>query len=334
MASSRQLSFAAVEWSGRKRRTARGRFLEQMESVVPWADLVALVEPHRPSAGRRGRQPWPTETLLRMFLVQAWLNLSDEGCEDACYDSLAVRDFVGCWDGVPDATTLANFRHLVEREGLDGAIFGSVVARLEASGLMMHGGSVVDATIVSAPSSTKNARGERDPEMHQVKKGNQWYHGMKCHTGEDAGTGYVHSATFTAANVPDVAEAHGLVRGDDEFCYADAGYRGVAKREEVASDARLSAIDWRVAMGPSRLRALCGAQWADRDEERRKASVRAKAEHPFQILKRAFGYARCRYRGIAKNAARMRVLLASANLLMVARAGRQADFLRPSLGAA
>ena len=176
MASSRQASFAQVEWSGRKRRTARARFLEQMDSVVPWADLVAIVEPHRPSAGRRGRQPWPTETMLRMFLVQAWLNLSDEGCEDACYDSLAVRDFVGCWDGVPDATTRAGFRHLVERESLDGAIFAAVVARLEAAELMMHGGSVVDATIVSAPSSTKNRAGERDPEMHQTKKGNQWYH--------------------------------------------------------------------------------------------------------------------------------------------------------------
>ena len=334
MASSRQASFAAVEHAGAKRRTARARFLSQMESVVPWADLVALVEPHRPAAGRRGRQPWPTETLLRMLLVQAWLNLSDEGCEDACYDSLAVRDFVGCWDGVPDATTLAGFRHLVEREGLDRAIFGAVVSRLEASGLMMHGGSVIDATIVSAPSSTKNRSGERDPEMHQVRKGNQWHHGMKCHSGEDAGTGYVHSCAFTAANVPDVVEAHNLVRDDDRFCYADAGYRGVARRDEVASDPSLSGIDWRVAMGPSRLRSLCPAQWADRDEERRKASVRSKAEHPYQLLKRAFGYAKCRYRGIAKNAARMRVLLASANLLMVARAGRQDDFLRPSLGAA
>ena len=334
MASSRQMSFAQVEHAGARKRTARSRFLAQMDSVVPWADLLALVEPHRPDAGGRGRQPWPAETLLRMFLVQAWLNLSDEGCEDACYDSLAVRDFVGCWDGVPDATTLANFRHLVEREGLDRAIFDSVVSRLEEAGMMMHGGSVIDATIVSAPSSTKNARGGRDPEMHQTRKGRQWYHGMKCHSGEDAGTGYVHSCAFTAANVADVAEAHNLVRPDDRFCYADAGYRGVARRDEVASDGHLSSVDWRVAMGPSRLRALCPAQWADRDEERRKASVRSKAEHPYQIVKRTFGYAKVRYRGIAKNAARIRVLLASANLLMVARAGRQADFLRPSLGAA
>lgn len=334
MASSRQMSFAQVEWSGRKRQTARARFLQQMDSVVPWADLVAAVEPHRPSPGGRGRQPWPTETLLRMYLVQAWLNLSDVGCEDACYDSLAVRDFVGCWDGVPDATTLANFRHLVERERLDEAIFGAVLARLEAAGMIMHGGSVVDATIVSAPSSTKNARGERDPEMHQTRKGNQWHFGMKCHSGEDAGTGYVHSCAFTPANVPDVVEAHALVRPDDEVAYADAGYRGVERRPEVAGDESLSKVEWRVAMGPSGLRALGPARRADREEERRKASVRSRAEHPYQIVKRVFGYAKCRYRGIAKNAARIRVLLASANLLMVARAGRRADFLRPSLGAA
>lgn len=335
MASSRQMSFAQVEWSGRKRQTARARFLAQMDSVVPWADLVALVERHRPAAGGRGRQPWPAETLLRMYLVQCWLNLSDAGCEDACYDSLAVRDFVGCWDGVPDATTLANFRHLVEREALDEAIFAAVVGRLEAAGLMMHGGSVVDATIVSAPGSTKNRKGERDPEMHQVRKGNQWYHGMKAHTGEDAGTGYVHSCSFTPANVPDVCEAHNLVRGDDGFAYADAGYRGVEKREEVTSDEALSRVEWRVAMGPSKLRALDGdLQWSERDVERRKASVRAKAEHPYHYVKRVFGYAKVRYRGIAKNAARIRVLLASANLLMVARADRQDDFLRPSIAAA
>lgn len=335
MASSRQASFAQVEWSGRKRVTRRAEFLSQMDAVVPWGDLVALVGPHRPKAGGRGRQPWPTETMLRMYLLQCWLNLSDEGCEDACWDSMAARDFVGCWDGVPDATTLANFRHLVEREGLDRAIFDAVLERLEAAGLMMHGGSVVDATIVAAPSSTKNARGERDPEMHQVKKGNQWHFGMKAHTGEDAGTGYVHSCSFTAANVSDVTEAHNLVRPDDAFAYADAGYRGVARRVEVAGDPALGAVDWRVAMGPSGLRALdAGLQWAEREVERRKASVRSKAEHPYQLVKRTFGYAKCRYRGIRKNAARITVLLASANLLMVARAGRGGDFLKPALAAA
>ena len=252
MASSRQASFAQVEWEGRARRTRRAEFLDRMDSVVPWADLLALVEPLRPTAGRRGRQPWPAETLLRMHLVQCWLNLSDVACEDACYDSLSVRDFVGCWDGVPDATTLEDFRHLLEENDVGRALLDVVVARLEAAGLVMRGGSVVDATTMEAPSSPENASGSRDPETRLAKKGNQWHFGTRCHSGEDAGSGYVHSATFTAANVPDVCEAHGLVRDDDEFCYADAGYRGVARREEVRSDPHLSKVDWRVAMGPSK----------------------------------------------------------------------------------
>ena len=334
MASSRQASFAQVEWEGRARRTRRAEFLDRMDSVVPWADLLALVEPLRPTAGRRGRQPWPAETLPGMHLVQCWPDLSDVACEDACYDSLSVRDFVGCWDGVPDATTLEDFRHLLEENDVGRALLDVVVARLEAAGLVMRGGSVVDATIIEAPSSTKNASGSRDPEMHQTKKGNQWHFGTRCHSGEDAGSGYVHSATFTAANVPDVCEAHGLVRDDDEFCYADAGYRGVARREEVRSDPHLSGIDWRVAMGPSKLRALAAARWADRGEERRKASVRARAEHPYQIVKRTFGYAKVRYRGIAKRASRIPALLASANLPVCARAGRQEEFLGASVAAA
>ena len=268
MASSRQTSLTQAGGEGRARRTRRAGLLDQMDSVVPWADLLALVEPLRPTAGRRGRQPWPAETLLRMHLVQCWLNLSDVACEDACYDSLSVRDFVGCWDGVPDATTLEDFRHLLEENDVGRALLDVVVARLEAAGLVMRGGSVVDATIIEAPSPPENASGSRDPETRQTKKGNQWHFGMKCHSGEDAGSGYVHSATFTAANVPDVCEAHGLVRDDDEFCYADAAWRGVARREEVRSDPHLSEIDWRVAMGPSRPGAARRARWADRGEER------------------------------------------------------------------
>lgn len=334
MASTAQMSLAKAEWDSRKRRTRRAEFLSLMDSVVPWADLLALVAPLRPAAGRRGRQPWPAETLLRMFLVQCWLNLSDEACEDACYDSLAVRDFVGCWDGVPDATTLALFRRLLEDGGLGEAALALVASRLEASGLMVRGGSVVDATIIEAPSSTKNASGGRDPEMHQARKGNQWHFGMKAHTGEDALGGYVHSASFTPANVNDVCEAHRLVRPDDRFAYADAGYMGVAKRPEVAGDPDLSKVEWRVAMRPGELRSLPDSRGLDREAERRKASVRARAEHPFQIVKRTFGYAKCRYRGIRKNAQRLLWLLASADLLMCARAGRQGEFLAPALAAA
>ena len=332
MASNRQTSFAQVEWEGRARRTRRAEFLDRMDSVVPWADLLALVEP---TAGRRGRQPWPAETLLRMHLVQCWLNLSDVACEDACYDSLSVRDFVGCWDGVPDATTLEDFRHLLEDNDVAKGILASVVARLEAAGLVMRGGSVVDATIIEAPSSTKNASGSRDPEMHQTKKGNQWHFGTRCHSGEDAGSGYVHSATFTAANVPDVREAHALVRPDDEFCYADAGYRGVARREEVRSDPHLSGIDWRVAMGPSKLRALAAARWADRGEGRSRGLRAREGKRPCQIARRTLGYAKVRYRGIARGGrVRVPALPASANLPVCARAGRQGEFLGASVAAA
>ena len=269
-----------------------------------------------------------------MHLVQCWPDLSDVACEDACHDSLSVRDFVGCRDGVPDATTPGDFRHLPGESDVGRALPGVVVARPGAAGLAVRGGSVVDATTMEAPSPPENASGSRDPETRLAKRGNQWHLGTRCHSGEDAGSGYVHSATFTAANVPDVCEAHGLVRDDDGLCYADAGWRGVARREEVRSDPHLSGTGWRVAMGPSRPGALAAAQWADRGEERRKASVRARAEHPYQIVKRVFGYAKVRYRGIAKNASRILTLLASANLLMCARAGRQEEFLGASVAAA
>ena len=268
MAPGRQASLTQAGWEGRARRTRRAELPGQTGPVVPRVDLLAPVEPPGTGAGRRGRQPWPAETLPGMHLVQCWLNLSDAACEDACYDSLSVRDFVGCRYRVPDATTLEDFRHLLEENDVAKGILASVVARLEAAGLVMRGGSEGGATIMEAPSSTKNASGSRDPETRLAKKGNQWHFGTRCHSGEDAGSGYARSATFTAANVPDVREAHGLVRDDDEFCYADAGYRGVARREEVRSDPHLSKVDWRVAMGPSKPGALSPARWADRGEER------------------------------------------------------------------
>jgi IS5 family transposase len=327
----RQASIVDPSFASGGRITRRKAFLDQMDSVVPWADLVAIVDAKRPKAGRRGRQPWPTEVLLRMLLVQAWLNLSDEAAEDAMYDSLAVREFVGSGNEVPDATTLLRFRHMVEREELDIQIEDSIRERLDSRGLLMHGGSCIDATIVEAPSSTKNRSGSRDPEMHQTKKGNQWHHGMKCHAATDAGTGCVVAETYTAANVSDVAEAAGLVREDDEVVYADAGYRGIGKRPEVVSDPHLSEVEFRVAARPSELREMAEHRPQDRHAERRKASVRAHVEHVFHILKQTFGYSKVRYRGLRKNGCRMRILFASANMLMVARARRQADFLGPAI---
>ena len=318
-----QATFGDIEFQASPRKTRRAAFLEQMDSVAPWADLVALVEPHRPRGGGRGRQPWPTETLLRMYMVQCWFNLSDEATEDALWDSRAVRAFVGCGEGVPDATTLLRFRRLLEENSLQEAMLSLVNARLDRAGLLMRGGSIVDASIVEAPSSTKNARGERDPEMHQTKKGGQYYFGMKVHAAVDAGTGYAVAASFTPANVHDICELHGLVREGDTVVFADSGYRGCAKRPEIASDPRLSAVDWRICAAPSRKRALRGA---DREEERRTSSVRVHVEHLFALVKRTFGYSKARYRGIAKNAARIWALLASANLLYCARAGRQGEF--------
>ena len=320
----RQTTFSDIESASRRRTTKRDEFLRRMDAAIPWAALVAVVKPHY-SEGRRGRKPVGIERMLRMYFLQLWFNLSDEGVEEAVYDSRAFSEFMGIsfgpGDQVPDATTLLKFRRIIESKGLAKEILGCVNAILESEGVMMRGGSIVDATIIQAPSSTKNASGERDPEMHQTKKGEQWYFGMKAHIGVDAGSGLVHTAEFTAANEHDVTAAHRLLRDDDEFCYADSGYTGVAKREEVASDERLSKVEWIVAEKPSRIKGKKGLA-VEHDVESRKASVRSKVEHAFLIVKRQFGYAKCRYRGIEKNGCALTVLFALANVEMCSRAGR------------
>ena len=290
-----------------------------MDATIPWTAWVGLIEPHYYS-GKKGRKPKPIETMLRMYLLQVWFSLSDEGVEDAIYDSYAMRRFLGLdftVEQVPDATTLLHFRHLLEKHELGEKLFESQNEIFEAQGWIMRGGSIVDATIIAAPSSTKNAAGERDPEMHQTKKGNQWYFGMKAHLGVDAGTGYAHSLTATAANVHDLDEAVNLVRADDEVVYADAGYQGAQKRPEIAGDEHLRGVQWRIA---ARKGLLASMPAPDREIESRKASVRAKVEHPFLIVKRDFGFAKTRYRGISKNLNHLHVLFASANWLMRARA--------------
>jgi transposase, IS5 family len=218
---------------------------------------------------------------------------------------------------VPDATTLLHFRHLLEEHKLGEQLFAAQNEIFEAEGWIMRGGSIVDATIIAAPSSTKNATGTRDPEMHQTKKGNQWYFGMKAHIGVDAGTGYTHSLTATAANVHDLDEAVNLVRGDDEVVYTDAGYQGAEKRPEIAGDENLSKVEWRVAARKGVLKTMAEP---DRAAQSRQASVRAKVEHPFLVVKRDFAFTKTRYRGIAKNLNHLNVLFASANWLMRARA--------------
>ena len=215
-----------------------------------------MIAAYYPS-GKRGRPPIGIETMLRMYLMQNWFSLSDEGIEDAVYDSHAMRSFLRInflEQQVPDATTLLHFRHLLEEHTLGKALFDDIRNRLDKAGLIMHGGSVVDATLISAPSSTKNQTGERDPEMHSTKKGNQWYFGMKVHIGVDAGTGCVHTVTATAANVHDVDEVPNLIREDDEVMYGDSGYLGVENRKEIAEDEHLSSIDYRIAKRPSSLK--------------------------------------------------------------------------------
>jgi IS5 family transposase len=317
-----QPSFTDVEYGNRRRVSRRELFLETMNATIPWAVWVGLIEPHYYSAGpgKRGRKAKPVETMLRMYLLQVWFSLSDEGVEDAIYDSYAMRRFMGldfAVEQVPDATTLLHFRHLLEKHQLGEKLFASQNEIFEQEGWIMRGGSIVDATIIAAPSSTKNATGTRDPAMRQTKKGNQWYFGMKAHIGADAGSGYVHSVTVTGANVHDLDEAANLVRDDDEVVYTDAGYQGVDKRPEVTGDEHLSTVEFRVAARKGRLAVMAEP---DRQEESRKASVRAKVEHPFLIVKRDFGFTKTRYRGLAKNQNHLHVLFASANWLMRARA--------------
>lgn len=321
----KQATWTDMEYSNRRKKTKREEFLEIMEEIIPWDEWVAHVEPHYFN-GKRGRPPMGIERMLRMYLLQIWFNLSDEGVEDAIYDSYAMRKFMGIdfmKEQVPDATTLLKFRHLIEESGLGKAFFDAISRCLEQCGHMMKGGSIVDATIINASSSTKNAAGSRDPEMHQTKKGNQWYFGMKCHMGVDAGSGYIHSIEASAANVHDIAEAAKLIRPDDEVVYGDAGYLGIEKRPEIIEDENKSKIDYRINQRPGKVKKLSEgpAQAWQRYLEYQKSSVRAKVEHPFHIIKNTFGFRKVVYRGLSKNLNKLYMLAASTNLLMCARSG-------------
>lgn len=317
-----QMTFSDLEYSMRKRKTKREKFLDIMNEIIPWDEWVEFVRPYYPS-GKRGRPTMGIEKMLRMYLLQVWFNLSDEGVEDAIYDSYAFRKFMGVDfvnEQVPDATTLLKFRHLLEENHLGEEFFKAINRVMEATGHIMHGGSIVDATIISAPSSTKNAEKKRDPEMHQTKKGNEWKFGMKCHVGVDAGSGLVHTITVTSANVHDINEAHKLLRDDDEFAYGDNGYSGIEKRDEIKNDEHLSKIDFRINRRPKSLPKVSdnAFDW-EREIEHRKSSVRCKVEHAFKIIKDTFSFRKVRYKGLAKNLHKLNVLFACANLLMVKR---------------
>ena len=321
-----QRSFSDLEYANRRRITKRESFLKMMDEIIPWSEWIELIRPFYPK-GDRGRPPRGIEVMLRMYLVQSWFNLSDAMVEDAIYDSYAIRSFMGLNfhdEQAPDATTLLKFRRLLEEQELGKKMFEAIGQLLESKGCMMRGGTIVDATIIQAPSSTKNASGERDEEMHQTKKGNQWYFGMKVHIGVDAGSGYTHTLTVTPANAHDITQASELIREDDETVYGDAGFIGIEKRPEILSDDKKSRIDYRINRRPGTLsRKYQGyALEMERVEERRKSSVRSKVEHPFRIVKVLFGYRKTVYRGLSKNLNRLYTLFGSANLLMWCWAGR------------
>jgi IS5 family transposase len=320
-----QQSFSDMEYSMRKRTTKREEFLDIMNEIIPWDEWVDLIKPHYFS-GKRGRPPKGIEKMLRMYLLQCWFNLSDEGVEDAIYDSYAFRKFMGInflEEQAPDATTLLYFRHMMEESKIGEQLFRAINYVIEQSGYMMRGGTIVDATIIDAPSSTKNAEKARDPEMHQTKKGNEWRFGMKCHAGVDAGSGLVHTIEVTAANVHDINITAKLIREDDEVVYGDSGYLGIEKREEIQSNEHLAAIDYRINRRPGKLPKVSdnAIDW-ERYIENRKSSTRCKAEHLFHIIKNLFGYSKVVYRGLSKNLNRLYILCASANLAVLARAGR------------
>jgi len=319
------LAAAADSTSGFERYrkpTRRDSFLAEMQTLVPWAQLVALIEPHYPKPGN-GRPPIGLERMLRIHLLQHWFNLADAACEEALYDSAALRAFAGIDLGrepVPDATTILKFRHLLERHELGQAIFAEVGRILQQRGLKLSAGTIVDATIIAAPSSTKNAEQQRDPEMKQTRKGNQWHFGMKVHIGVDSRTGLVHSAVVTSANVHDKHPLPDLLHGAEKRVYGDRGYQGCG---EIIKAAAPEARDFT----NRRVRRPWGEDEVERLRNRTKSRTRARVEHAFLVLKRLWGFDKVRYRGLAKNATRTFTALAMVNLFMAAR--RVPALLRP-----
>jgi len=311
-----QLSFGDAEYRGKRKQTRREKFLAEMEQVVPWDALLRLIQPVYPVAGR-GRHPYPIATMLRVHLLQNWFGLSDPAMEEALYEIASMRQFarLTLTKPIPDETTILNFRRLLEQNELAPEILARVNGYLSRKGLLVKHGSIVDATIIAAPSSTKNADGERDPEMHQTKKGNEWHFGMKAHIGVDAESGLVHTVVTTPANEADVEVAAELLHGKEEVVYADAGYTGADKR--VAH----KHLRWEIAAKRGRIQVMPEgrAKRAAQRQEHRKASIRAKVEHPFRVIKRQFGLMKVRFRGLAKNTAHIVTLFALSNLWMARR---------------
>ncbi len=314
----KQMTFADAEYAGKRKQTRKELFLIEMDQVVPWTGLVALIEPHYPK-GEGGRPAYPLMAMLRVHLMQNWFGYSDPAMEEALYETTILRQFAGLsLERIPDETTILNFRRLLEKHELAAGILAVINGYLGDRGLSLRQGTIVDATLIHAPSSTKNQDGKRDPEMHQTKKGNQYYFGMKAHIGADAESGLVHSVVGTAANVADVTQVDKLLHGEENMVGADAGYPGVEKRPEHEG----REVIWQIAARRSTYKKLSkrsALYKAKRKIEKAKAQVRAKVEHPFRVIKRQFGYVKTRFRGLAKNTAQLVTLFALSNLWMARR---------------
>ncbi|MCZ7599514.1 MAG: IS5 family transposase [Gammaproteobacteria bacterium] len=308
----KQTTFASMTYQAKKKRTRREKFLDEMEQVVPWAELVAVIAPYYPTSGRRGRQPKPLQAMLRIYFMQQWYAMSDPGMEDALYEIESMRRFAGLElveDAIPDESTILHFRRLLERHRLTEQLLATINDVLEAKGALLKGGTMVDATIIHASPSTKNREKKRDPDMHQTKKGNQWFFGMKVHVGADVNSGTVHTVSVTPANASDIGQLPNLLREDDRAVFGDAGY----VHNSLKRAARKAGVLWGVALKARPKERLGSGQKA---RNRKVSSIRSRVEHVFRVMKRQFGYTKVRYRGLEKNAARVFTLIGLTNLYM------------------
>jgi transposase, IS5 family len=307
-----QTTFASVAWERKGKVTRRERFLAEMDAVIPWARLLALIEPHYPKAGN-GTQPKPMEQMLRIYFMQNWFNLSDPQAEDSLYDIESMRRFAGIellGHDIPDESTILRFRHLLEQHQLTEQIFAEIRSLLEEKRLLLKSGTIVDATIIAAPPSTKNEQKARDPEMHQTRKGKDWHFGMKAHIGADR-RGIVHSLATTAANVSDITQMSKLLHGEEREVFGDQAYWSESHRQTALA----AGIRYRINRRPNQ-RPLSKYQ---RSINRRRSVARARVEHVFQVVKCLWGFTKVRYRGLAKNTARLYTAFALANLYLLRR---------------
>jgi transposase, IS5 family len=307
---------AALKLDLSLKKTRKQVFLEQMEQVIPWGDLVEVIAPYYPE-GKTGRPPFSLQTMLRTHFMQQWFTLSDPAMEEAFFDTPLLREFAQLqeFSRLPDESTILRFRHRLERYKLAEQILATVNELLTRRGLLLKAGTAVDATLIAAPSSTKNKDHARDPEMHSSKKGEQMYFGMKAHIGADAQSGLVHTVRGTSGNVHDIVEGNSLLHGQESVAFGDAGYAGIEKRADAKPN-----IKWHIAMRPGKRKALNKSNEADAlidKAEKLKAGIRAKVEHPFRVIKRQFGFVKVRYRGLKKNTAQLITLFALSNLWMV-----------------